>query len=188
LSHRPRPRNGIRPAGSRRGEGTSSPRQVSAGMSPQKSRRTRNAPIARTSGTVCRLTGARVPGRPTTPKSPLAPRPTISKEKTHERTRCATWRRWDMGVSVRGNSDLHRHSPRPRWGYATRYKQWPVTCACCNAERQKVRTTPDPHVVEIWAEQKAKNAESPEIDRSHIPPLRIAARYAGGRPRARRRG
>ena len=49
------------------GEGTSLPRQVSAGLPPRKSRRTRNAPIARTSGTVCRLTGAKVPGRPTTP-------------------------------------------------------------------------------------------------------------------------
>ena len=64
-----------------------------------------------------------------------------------------------MGASVRGNSDPHLHSPCPRCGYATRYKQWPVTCACSNAQRQKIRTTPGAHVVEIWAEQERKNAE-----------------------------
>ncbi len=37
-----------------------------------------------------------------------------------------------------------------------------------------------PHVEKIWAEQEAKNAELREIDYSHIPPLRIADRYAGG--------
>ncbi len=41
------------------------------------------------------------------------------------------------------------------------------------------------HVQKIWAEQEAKNAELHEIDHSHIPPLRIAERYAGGiRPKA----
>jgi hypothetical protein len=92
-----------------------------------------------------------------------------------------------MGASVRGNSDPHLHSPCPRCGYATRYKQWPVTCACSNAQRQKIRTTPGAHVVEIWAEQERKNAELHKIDQSYIPVLRIAARYAAGRPRARRR-
>jgi hypothetical protein len=89
-----------------------------------------------------------------------------------------------MGVRVRGHSDLHLHSPCPQGGYATRYKQWPITCACSNAQRQKIRTTPAAHVVEIWAEQDARNAELHKIDHSHIPPLGIAARYSTGRPRA----
>lgn len=41
-------------------------------------------------------------------------------------------------------------------------------------------------IEEIQAEQEAKNAELPEIDHGQIPPLRIGARYAAGRPRARR--
>jgi hypothetical protein len=41
---------------------------------------------------------------------------------------------------------------------------------------------------EIQADQEAKNVELRGIDCSHIPPLRIAARYAAGRPGARRRG
>jgi hypothetical protein len=86
-----------------------------------------------------------------------------------------------MGVSVRGHSDLHLHSPCPQCGYATRYKQWPITCGRSNAQRQRIRTTPAPHVVEIWAEQEAKNAELYKIDHSHIPLLRIADRYANGR-------
>jgi hypothetical protein len=40
-------------------------------------------------------------------------------------------------------------------------------------------------VEEIWAEQEAKNAELHRIDCSHIPPLRIADRYAAERPRGR---
>ncbi len=43
------------------------------------------------------------------------------------------------------------------------------------------------YVEKIWAEQEAKNAELHKIDYSHIPPLRIAARYAAGRARATRR-
>ena len=36
-----------------------------------------------------------------------------------------------MGVSVRGNSDPHLHSPCPVCGYATRFKQLgPIPCAC----------------------------------------------------------
>jgi hypothetical protein len=93
-----------------------------------------------------------------------------------------------MGVSVRGHSDLHLHSPCPQCGYATRYKQWPITCACSNAQRQKIRTTPAPHVVEIWAEQERKNAELHQINHRHIGPLRTAERYAAGRPGALRRG
>jgi hypothetical protein len=38
-----------------------------------------------------------------------------------------------MGVSIRGHSDPHLHSPCPRCGYATRYKQFgPMRCACPN--------------------------------------------------------
>ena len=87
-----------------------------------------------------------------------------------------------MGVSVRVHSDLHLHSPCPQCGYATRYKQWPITCACSNAQRQKIRTTPAPHVVEIWAEQERKNAELHQINHRHIGPLRTAERYAAGGP------
>ena len=42
------------------------------------------------------------------------------------------------------------------------------------------------HVEKIWAEQEAKNAELHKLDHSHIPPLRIGARYAAGRPRVPR--
>ena len=86
-------------------------------------------------------------------------------------------------MSVRGHSDPHLHSPCPQCGYATRYKQWPTTCACSTAQRQKIRTTPAPHVVETWAEQERKNAELRKIDLSRIPPLRVAVRYAAGRAR-----
>jgi hypothetical protein len=41
------------------------------------------------------------------------------------------------------------------------------------------------HIEEIWAEQEKRNAALHKIDHSHIPPLRIADRYAGGRPRWR---
>jgi hypothetical protein len=38
-----------------------------------------------------------------------------------------------MGVSVRGHSDPHLHSPCPQCGYATRYKHFgPMRCACPN--------------------------------------------------------
>ena len=38
-----------------------------------------------------------------------------------------------MGVSIRGRSDPHLHSPCPQCGYATRYKQFgPMRCACPN--------------------------------------------------------
>jgi hypothetical protein len=93
-----------------------------------------------------------------------------------------------MGVSVRGHSYPHLHSACAQCGYATRYKQWPITCACSNAQRQKIRTTPAPHVIEIWAEQQTRNTKLHNVDHSHIPPVRIADRYAGGRPRAPRHG
>jgi hypothetical protein len=43
------------------------------------------------------------------------------------------------------------------------------------------------HVAEIQAEQEQRNAALRRIDRSHIPPLRIADRYTAGRHRALRR-
>lgn len=39
-----------------------------------------------------------------------------------------------------------------------------------------------------WAEQEARNAALRAIDFSHIPPLRLADRYAGGQPRRRTHG
>lgn len=44
--------------------------------------------------------------------------------------------------------------------------------------------TPDTRdTKDIWAEQEARNAAIRAMDFSHIPPLRLADRYAGGRPR-----
>jgi hypothetical protein len=40
----------------------------------------------------------------------------------------------------------------------------------------------DAHIAEIQAEQEQRNAALCRIDHSHIAPLRIAARYAAGRP------
>jgi hypothetical protein len=45
----------------------------------------------------------------------------------------------------------------------------------------------DAHIAEIQAEQEQRNAALRKIDRSHIAPLRIAARYVAGRLRAPRR-
>jgi hypothetical protein len=45
----------------------------------------------------------------------------------------------------------------------------------------------DAHIAEIQAEQVQRNAALRKIDHSHIPLLRIAERYAAGRPRALRR-
>ena len=39
------------------------------------------------------------------------------------------------------------------------------------------------HIAEIQAEQEKRNAALHEIDYSHIPLMRIAERYAAGRPR-----
>ena len=39
------------------------------------------------------------------------------------------------------------------------------------------------HITEIEAERERLNAALHRIDNSHIPPLRIAERYTGGRPR-----
>ena len=48
-----------------------------------------------------------------------------------------------------------------------------------DAQRRELRA----HIAEIQAEQEKRNAALHKIDHSHIPPLRIADRYAGGRPR-----
>jgi hypothetical protein len=47
------------------------------------------------------------------------------------------------------------------------------------AQRRELRA----HIAEIRAEQEKRNAALHKIDHSHIPPLRIADRYAAGRPR-----
>ncbi|OBI45646.1 hypothetical protein A5707_01720 [Mycobacterium kyorinense] len=41
------------------------------------------------------------------------------------------------------------------------------------------------YMQKIWAEQEARNAELRSRDYSHIPPLRVADRYAAGRTRRR---
>jgi hypothetical protein len=53
-----------------------------------------------------------------------------------------------MGVSVRGLSDPHLHAPCPQCGYATRYKQWPIKCACSDmvtkrSEQAEARKSPN---------------------------------------------
>jgi hypothetical protein len=70
-----------------------------------------------------------------------------------------------MGVSISGNSHPHLHSPCPRWGYATRFKQFgPIRCRC--SKTSEVRSGPqrslaNEHVEAIWAEQEQKNAALP---------------------------
>jgi hypothetical protein len=81
-----------------------------------------------------------------------------------------------MGVSVRGHSHPHLHSPCRPCGYATRYKQWPERCACPDAEWQEI---PAPHVAEIWAEPEALDAARKW---AQGPGLAVAPRYAAGRP------
>ena len=48
-----------------------------------------------------------------------------------------------MGVSVRGNTHEHLHSPCPRCGFARRFKQWPVTCACSREHRPDLPPPPE---------------------------------------------
>ena len=50
------------------------------------------------------------------------------------------------------------------------------------AQRRELRA----HIAEIQAEQEKRNAALHKIDHSHIPPLRIADRYAAGISRTRR--
>ena len=51
-----------------------------------------------------------------------------------------------------------------------------------DAQRRELRA----HLAETHAEQEKRNAALHNIDHSHIPPLRIADRYAGGISRTRR--
>jgi hypothetical protein len=92
-----------------------------------------------------------------------------------------------MGVSIHGTVHPHLHSPCPRCGYATRFKQFgPIRCLCSPASGIRTisqRSLANENVIEIQAEQEQKNAALHKIDYSHIPPLRIADRYTAGRPR-----
>lgn len=47
------------------------------------------------------------------------------------------------------------------------------------------RRAQEAHVAEIQAEQEERNAALHEIDHSHIPPLRVAERYALGPQKAK---
>ena len=90
-----------------------------------------------------------------------------------------------MGVSISGLSHPHLHSPCPRCGYATRFKQFgPIRCLC--SKTPEVRSGPqrslaNEHVEEIWAEQEQKNAALRTRVPTNVPPLRIADQYAAGR-------
>jgi hypothetical protein len=101
-----------------------------------------------------------------------------------------------MGVSIRGHSDPHLHSPCPRCGYATRYKQFgPMRCACPNPKPRPRRVicsvTLTEHCPYEGEEEKGSECKNLADDlppgSPSGPPLRIAARYAAGRPRAPRR-
>ena len=58
---------------------------------------------------------------------------------------------------------------------------------CPTSAREAQRLQLQAHIAEIQAEQEARNAELHKVEHSHIPPLRIAERYAAGRSRALRR-
>ena len=87
-----------------------------------------------------------------------------------------------MMLSVSGNDLPHLHTPCPRCGYTTRYKQWPVRCLCnqdiwwrqmmANAYHERV-------IAPILAEQEQQNAA---LLVPTGPPLSLAPRYAAGRP------
>jgi hypothetical protein len=46
--------------------------------------------------------------------------------------------------------------------------------------RQTQRLQLQAHIAEIQAQQEERNAALLKIDHSHIPPVRVAERYAGG--------
>ena len=50
-----------------------------------------------------------------------------------------------------------------------------------SAARKANREALREHIAEIQAEHEQKNAEMHKVDNSHIPPLRVAARYEEGR-------
>jgi hypothetical protein len=92
-----------------------------------------------------------------------------------------------MSVSVRGHTDPHLHSPCPTCGYATGYKQWPTRCACnrgcSNEELERWPWKNDP----AWQQEIRQDDHRIPSTSPSGPPLRIADRYATGRPRALRR-
>jgi hypothetical protein len=100
----------------------------------------------------------------------------------------------------------YRYDPCDRCGYATRFKQFAMVCACTTPDRCPhppiyvrgnnicQRCGGDPrvsranmhrlreHIEEIQAEQADLQARATPPSG---PPLRVADRYAGGRPRRR---
>ena len=100
----------------------------------------------------------------------------------------------------------YRYDPCDRCGYATRFKQFPMVCACTTPDRCPhppiyvrgnnicQRCGGDPrvprenmhrlreHIEEIQAEQADLQARATPPSG---PPLRVADRYADGRPRRR---
>ena len=98
----------------------------------------------------------------------------------------------------------YHYNPCDRCGYATRFKQFPLVCACttpdrcphppfyvgsdlfcrrCGGDPRVPRTNMhrlQEYIDEIEAEQEQKNAALPIPSG---PPLRIADQYAAGRPR-----
>lgn len=84
-----------------------------------------------------------------------------------------------MGVSVWGNTHPHLHSPCPRCGFATRFKQWPNRCACPESQRHpKGQASRGPG---SRPKPESTTIQMHNTDFGRIPPLRIAARYASGR-------
>ncbi len=79
-----------------------------------------------------------------------------------------------MGVSVRGNVHPHLHSPCPRCGYATAFKQWEIRCGCSVAERRRAIRR---HRAQIEDSQEPEGGELSGADCSHIAPLRVIGRY-----------
>ena len=84
----------------------------------------------------------------------------------------------DRGAVDRGRSQMTDRNFVLRWahlglGRNPRYRHI--------IEEQ--RRISEEYVKEIRAEQEVRNAELHKIDLSHVPPMRVAARYAAGRPR-----
>lgn len=79
-----------------------------------------------------------------------------------------------MGVSATGAAHPHLHSPCPRCGYATAFKQWAIRCACSDAERRRAIQR---RRVQIQDEQEPENVERTKVDSSHIVSLRVIDRY-----------
>jgi hypothetical protein len=91
----------------------------------------------------------------------------------------------------------YHHAPCDRCGYATRFKQFPLVCACttpdrcphppisvqgdhcqrCGGDARVPRETMNglaKYIEEIWAEQEQKNAALRRRVPTDVPPLRIA--------------